>query len=300
MSAKPQHTCGCRKYRVMYRCGCSYSDPYKNSRTCGETKTGTGRHYRYCPGVEETITKYHIDKYCDKPHHQRLRFVDRDWKCCNCELDYQMRDECDNCSHGCCKNCTQGRAQDVSARKYSLQFLTDIRSQDPVSTPSPSVSPLVSLSAGAQRRLQGPYPGLPARDFHSTLINPFVQERSQRPHPGPTSIISRPSTTIQTRPHGPDSGLCLRRSSPVVSQPSTISMRQARPQRQQAGSHSNSNIRRPQNSDEAPSSSSSGRSPTTITKESSLGSDRSLTTITQSRSQSPLSNTSSRGGAPSL
>lgn len=320
MAAQSQHACGCRKNRVMFCCGCSHTDPAKTSKMCGKTKT-QGGYLRYCSGVEETITRYHRDRYCDKPHHQRLRFVDRDWKCCRCQLDYQMRDECDNCAHGCCQSCTQGRAQDVSARKYSLQFPTYTRSQDLVSTSSLNISPLVLLSNAAQQRLQVPYPGLSAKDFHSSLINPLVQGRSQRPLPGPTSSISRPSTTIQARPHGPGSGpyppssssptvrIVLRQPPqapyesppPVGSQPSTISMRQARSQRQQPGSGSQQpianpgdvNIRRPQISDEAPSSNDSERSLPTATEEGSLRSDRSLTTITQSRSLSPLSSSSS-------
>ncbi|ERF70696.1 hypothetical protein EPUS_02562 [Endocarpon pusillum Z07020] len=231
---------------------------------CGKTKTQGGYH-RFCSGVQETVTRYHRDTYCDKPHHQRLR----------CEMSAIIA--------------VTDAANVVPREEHRV------------------ISPLVSLSAAAQQRLQVPYSGLSAKDFHSALINPLVQGRSQRSLPGPTGIIPRPSTTMQTRPHGPGSSPSVRivlqqrpqapyeSPPPVGSQSSTISMRQARPQRQQPGSGSQQptanpddvNIRRPQISDEAPSSNDSERSRTTVTEEGSLVSDGSLTTITQSRSLSP-------------
>ncbi len=129
-----------------------------------------------------------------------------------------------------------------------------------MSTSSPGSSPLLSLSATTEPRLQAPYSGISARDFHFPLAHALTQWRSQRPHPGPTNAISQPSTVIQTGPECPEPGSYLRSSPPLsvravlqhrpqapyqnpppaISQPSITSMRQTEPQRHQAGSYNHS------------------------------------------------------------
>jgi hypothetical protein len=100
--------CGYLKYKVTYRCGCTYRDRGRIRCACGRTKDATGRR-TYCPDAKDTITRFHHHEHCRKPMHQRLQFDDRVWKCCECDLDSQIRIQCDNCNHPCCQYCSQER-----------------------------------------------------------------------------------------------------------------------------------------------------------------------------------------------
>jgi hypothetical protein len=86
----------------------AYSDRGRVSSACGKTKDATGRR-KYCSDVKDIITRFYHHEYCHKPMHQRLRVDDRVWKCCKCDLDNQIRNQCDNCNHPCCQYRSQGR-----------------------------------------------------------------------------------------------------------------------------------------------------------------------------------------------
>lgn len=165
--------CTCIKFRVVYRCRCNCSDPNRVSIACGRTQDARGRR-TFCPGADKYITQYYMNEYCSRPAHQRRRFNDGDWKCCQCDLDNQIRDKCDNCAHRCCSSCTQGRL--------------------PVAGPSSSAEESF-YAFGTPERLQDIKPN-PPQGTSQYLLATINEEGSQSPSPSSSSGRARQSPNL--------------------------------------------------------------------------------------------------------